>query len=151
MTIKQTISGLPSTTGVKICFQAKGAPKPTFLPVCRTPKVAPCVLSVTKLPFDKVRATFLSPAKDPRWRIGAAGTVVTAISPLTGARGSSVTITGTRPQPGHLGRDRRREGAPQGRRLQPLGCDRPPNAVSGYVSMTADSGTVTTTVKFTVT
>ncbi len=152
VTIKQTISGLPSTTGVKICFQAKGAPKPTFLPVCRTPKVAPCVLSVTKLPFDKVRATFLSPAKDPKWRIGAAGTVVTAISPLTGARGSSVTITGidlNQVTSVEIGGAKALPKA--GSTSTKLVVTVPRNAVSGYVSLTADSGTVTNTVKFKVT
>ena len=152
VTVHQTISGLPSTSGVKICFQAKGAPKPAFLPTCGTKKVAPCVLSLTKLAGNKVKATFLSPAKDPKWWIGAAGTVVTAISPLSGARGSLVTIKGinlNQVASVEIGGAKAlpRTGSTSIKMVVTV----PRNAVSGYVSLSADSGTVTNTIRFKVT
>ncbi len=94
LTVTQTIGGLPSVSGVKVCFQKKGATTTSFLPDCGSPKVAPCLLSLSET-SGKVTARFLTPAEDPKWRVGAAAVTVTSVVPLSGARGSHVTLTGT--------------------------------------------------------
>ncbi len=95
LTVTQTLSNQLSTAGVKVCFQAKGSPSPKALTACGTKKIAPCLLSLTKVAGNKVTAKFLSPAKDPKWRVGGALVTVTSFSPTSAARKATVTITGT--------------------------------------------------------
>ena len=95
VTVSQTMTNQPTTSGVKVCFQAKGAPTPVVIATCGTPKKAPCLLSLTEAAGNKVTAKFLSPAKDPKWRVGGNKATVTSFSPTSVARRATLTVVGT--------------------------------------------------------
>jgi len=151
VTVSQILSNQPTTTGVQVCFLPKGATTPSFLTACHIPKVAPCLISLTKLSLNRVKATFLSPAKDPKWRVGAAYVVLKSFSPTTGTRlVTSVSITGTNLTPvtsviigGAVAK------------IKSITATKivvtvPQNARTGLITLSGSTGSVTSLTKFTV-
>jgi hypothetical protein len=94
VTVTDIVAGLPTTTGVKVCFEATGAPSAAFLPTCAAGSpTPPCVQSLVES-GGSVDATFLVPANDPRFWTGTASVTVKKFSPTRGAPGTPVTIKG---------------------------------------------------------
>ena len=151
VTVSQILGNQPSTTGVKVCFLAKGATTPSFLTACHTPKVAPCLLSLVKLPFNHVKATFLAPAKDPKWRVGGAYVVFHSFSPTSGTRlVTSVTITGTNLTPVTavtLGGAVAKITSVSGTKIV---VTVPQNARTGLITLSGSTGSDVSAAKFTV-
>ncbi len=93
LTVTDTVAGEPSTKGVKVCFEVNGSSTNRFLGDCAATPVPPCLESL-KESGDSVVATFLSPANDPRFWTGGPTMVVKKFSPTQGAPGTKVTIKG---------------------------------------------------------
>ena len=154
LTVVENVGDQPTPKGVKVCFEKTGSTAATFLPPCRSgaKKAMACVKSTAALPGGGVVTTFLVPANDPRFWTGYAGTVrVKSFSPTSGAPGASVTIKGkgfTQVGAAVIG------GATatiQSATAAKLVLIVPTTAVTGSISLTAASGTVTSSEPFTVT
>lgn len=94
VTVTETVTGEPTATGVEVCFEATGSSTNTFLPTCPsgTP-TPPCVESLLES-SGSVVVTFLVPANDPRFWVGAASVSMNKFSPTRAAPGARVTIKG---------------------------------------------------------
>jgi hypothetical protein len=94
VTVTDTVSGVPSTKGVKVCFEANGSLTNSFLGACASPTpVPPCLKSLIESGGNVV-ATFLSPANDPRFWTGGATVVLKKFSPTEASPGTTVTVKG---------------------------------------------------------
>ncbi len=97
LAITQVVHGLPSTAGVKVCYQPKLTTPPVFLKLCGPRKIAPCLISLVEQ-NDTVTVKFLTPAKDPKWRVGTASLPVQLrhpVHPGLGDPGVQRTIKGS--------------------------------------------------------
>lgn len=150
LTVTQVVHGLPSTAGVKVCYQTKVGSRSVFLKRCGTQKIAPCLVSRVEN-NGSVTVTFLAPAKDPKWRIGAAYVLFNSFSPTSGARLSKVTIKGTNLTPvthviiGGATATITSHSATQ------IVARVPQNAQTGLITLTGDSGSIASTTVFKVT
>ena len=97
ISVTDTVKGLPSVTGVQVCYQPVGGspPPPKTLPHCKHngPK-EPCLQSETESKGSVVAKVLLLPG-DPRFHVGPEPSVVTSFSPASAAPGKKVTIKGT--------------------------------------------------------
>ncbi len=151
VTVSQTLGNQPTTAGVKVCFLAKGAATPSFLTACHTPKVAPCLLSLVKQPYNHVKATFLAPAKDPKWRVGGAYVVFHSFSPTTGTRlVTSVSITGTNLTPVTAVTIGGAVAKITSVTATKIVVTVPQNARTGLITLSGSTGSVVSVAKFTV-
>ncbi|HTZ08928.1 MAG TPA: IPT/TIG domain-containing protein [Acidimicrobiales bacterium] len=100
VTVTDTVSGLPSTKGVKVCYEPVGSspPPPVFLKKCHGKKFkGACIesLSVTGTGSSATMVvTLLVPAGDPRYHVGGELPEVTSFSPATPKPGKKLTIKG---------------------------------------------------------
>jgi hypothetical protein len=93
LTVTETVADEPTTAGVKVCYAPGSDTTGTFLRHCHPSMHAPCLESLVES-SGSVVATFLTPPTDPRFWTGEAATDLKKFAPLTGAAGSTVTITG---------------------------------------------------------
>jgi DNA-binding beta-propeller fold protein YncE len=94
--VKETITGLATTTGVKVCYQPGGVspPAPKYLPKCKK-HPAPCVKSAQVTGPGTVVATLEVPPGDPRYWVDTGVLGLSTFTPLLGKAGVVVTIKGT--------------------------------------------------------
>jgi hypothetical protein len=150
LTATETVGNEPSTTGVKICYEATGASTGTFLRPCKKRVVAPCLVSLVEQ-GGSVVATFIVPANDPRFWAGGAPVDLKSFSPTKGGPGTMVTIKGknlTGVGSVVMGGVKATIETVSSTTLVVVV---PTGAVTGLVSVTAASGTATSLVPFTVT
>jgi hypothetical protein len=93
VTVTDTVSGVPSKKGVKVCFEVNGSMTSSFLGACAPTPVPPCLQSLTES-AGSVVATFLSPADDPRFWTGGATVALKKFSPTKASPGTVVTVKG---------------------------------------------------------
>jgi hypothetical protein len=153
LTITETVGHEPSTTGLIVCFAAGSKSKGTALRPCKASMKAPCVESLDENPGDDVVATVLSPANDPRFWTGGAAVDVTSFSPTKGVPGATVTIKGK-----NLGQvyavvlgGAQATIDPTTSTSTKLVVTVPAGAVTGSITVAANSGEVVSTKLFTVT
>jgi hypothetical protein len=93
---KETITGLATTKGVKVCYQPGGAspPAPKYLPSCKK-HPAPCVKSTQVTSPSSVVATLEVPPGDPRYWVDTGILGLSTFTPLSAAPGATVTIKGS--------------------------------------------------------
>jgi hypothetical protein len=148
----ETVGNEPTKKGVKVCYAASSmASSGSFLSKCHASHpVAPCTQSLVETDGSVV-VTLLVPATDPRFWSGNGTCGLTSFSPTHGAPGKKITIKGT---------DLTQVtavviGGAQARILsrsaKKLTVDVPQGAVSGDITVTADSGDAVSTAPFTVT
>jgi hypothetical protein len=153
LTVTEVVGGQPTAKGVRVCFEKSGSTEASFLPRCHTGsmKEAACIQSAVEQPGGGVVTTFLVPATDPRFWTGYAGTVqVKSFSPRSGGPGVSVTIKGkglTQVEAAVIGGATATIQSATSRKLVLIV---PTTAVTGTISLTAASGTVTSAKSFTV-
>ena len=155
LTVAEDVGGQPTAKGVKVCFEKSGSTQATFLPRCHTgsKQEVACVQSSVERPGGGgAVTTFLVPANDPRFWTGYAGTVqAKSFSPTSGAPGASVTIKGkslTQVEAGVIGGATATIKSASSSKLVLVV---PSTAVTGTISLTTASGTVTSSKTFTVT
>ena len=153
LTVTETVGHEPSTTGIIVCFAAGTKTVGTPLRPCKASMKAPCLQSLVGNASGDAIATFLSPAGDPRFWTGGAAAVVTSFSPTKGAPGATVTIKGKNLSDVYavvLG------GAqatvdPAKSTATKLVVSVPGKAVTGSITVTANSGDAVSPKLFTVT
>jgi hypothetical protein len=153
LTVHETLANEPTAAGVKVCYAAGTATTGSFLPKCKSSpaKSAPCVASLVES-AGSLDATFAVPANDPRFWTGAASVDLKAFSPTKGPPGTTVTITGTNlTEVTHVVIGGAVAPIKPGSSATKLQVTVPANAVTGIITVTADSGTATSTNPFTVT
>jgi hypothetical protein len=153
VTVTETVGNEPSTNGVKVCFEKSGGTRGAFLKSCKTETgPAPCVVSLSENGQNTgVVATLLVPSNDPRFWTGGAKVVLKGFSPTTGAPGTKVTIKGknlTGVVAVVMGGATATVQSPSKSKLV---VTVPTGAISGAVTVTAASGSVTSIKTFTVT
>jgi hypothetical protein len=152
VTATVTVGQEPKKKGVKVCYGASSdATTGTFLGHCSSHTAhPPCIESLVDHD-DTVVATLLVPAVDPRFWAGTGALDLTSFSPTHGAPGKKVTIKG---------KDLSQVtgvviGGAQARILSrsasKVVATVPQGAVTGPISVTADSGVVLSELPFTVT
>jgi hypothetical protein len=96
LTVTETVGGVPSTTGVGVCFEGEGSMTANLLTQCaQGDPTPPCLESIVESsPSGSVTATFLSPSTDPRFWTGEPTAVLKKFTPTRGAPGKRVTIKG---------------------------------------------------------
>jgi hypothetical protein len=151
VTVTDKVTGLPSTAGVKVCFETTGSPSASFLPSCPAGSpTPPCVQSLTEA-SGSVDATFLVPANDPRFWTGTASVTLKRFSPPKAAPGALVTIKGknlTQVAAVVIGGVQATiHSASSGRLVVVV----PTTAVTGSITLVANSGDVVAKAPFTVT
>jgi hypothetical protein len=150
VTVTDTVGGEPSTRGVKVCFQAAGSSTNHLLRRCQPSNpVAPCLQSLAE-GGGAVVATFLSPANDPRFWSGTAPAVVHSVTPASGAPGTRVTIKGKNLSQVSAVVIGGAAAAVSAAHATKLVFTVPAQAVTGSITLVADSGDVVATVPFTV-
>ncbi len=151
VTVTDTVTGLPTTAGVKVCFESTGSATASFLPTCPAEApTPPCVQSLVEA-SGSVDATFLVPANDPRFWTGTASVTLKRFSPTKAAPGALVTIKGknlTQVAAVVIGGVQATIHAAGNGRLVVVV---PTNAVTGSISLVANSGDVVAKAPFTVT
>ncbi len=152
VSVTDTVGNEPSTKGVKVCYSASSvATSGSFLARCPTHHaVAPCIVSLHEN-LGSVVATLLVPATDPRFWTGTGNLDLTSFSPTQGAPGKKLTIKGadlTQVTAVVIG----------GAQANILKLSKskvtvkvPQGAVSGTITVTADSGDAISAIPFTVT
>jgi len=150
VTVTDTVTNEPSTTGVQVCFEATGSATNSFLGPCPSgPPTPPCVQTLLEQ-SGSVVAIFLVPANDPRFWVGAASMAVKKITPLTGVPGTRVTVKGSNLAQvdsvviGGVTADIR------SRTNGKLKVTVPTTAVTGSITLVANSGDVVSTAPFVV-
>jgi len=95
LTVTNTLDGLHTTKGVKVCYQPvePSPPAPKFLAKCKHPAVLPCLKSMSVKHGDVVVVFVVAPG-DPRFHTGGPEPLVTKVSPASALPGAQVTITG---------------------------------------------------------
>ena len=150
LTVTEIVGNEPNTTGVKVCYEATGASTATFLRPCKKRMVAPCQESLVEQ-GGRVVATFVVPANDPRFWAGGAPVDLKSFSPTKGGPGTMVTIKGKNlTGVGNVvmgGVKAAIETVSPNQLVVVV----PTGAATGFVSVTAASGTATSLVPFTVT
>jgi hypothetical protein len=152
VTATETVGNEPTKKGVKVCYAASSmASSGSFLSKCHGMRpVAPCKESLVESDGSVV-VTLLVPATDPRFWSGDGTLDLTSFSPTHGAPGKKITIKGT---------DLTQVsavviGGAQARILSrsstKVSVDVPQGAVTGDITVTADSGDAVSTVAFRVT
>jgi hypothetical protein len=151
VTVTETIGDLPSTKGVKVCYAPLSAPTGTFLSKCHHHVVAPCLQSLKELyGHAGVVATFLVNANDPSFWTGTAPLEVTGFNPTHGGPGSTVTIKGS-DLTGAVGVSMGGATAHISKETaKKLEVTVPQSAITGLITVTAASGSVTSPSAFTV-
>ena len=151
LTVTDTVAGEPSTKGVKVCFHGQRSPPNGVLAKCHPTPSPPCLESLKEMDGSVV-ATFLSPANDPRFWTGGPTVVLKTFSPTEGAVGTTVTIKG-KDLTGVTSVVIGGVAAPFQRRAtsSKLVVIVPAGAVTGKLTVTANSGDVISSVPFTVT
>ena len=147
LTVKLSEGGVPSVVGAKICYQSTGSP--ITLATCGTPKMAPCVKSLTDS-NGKAVAKVLVPAGDPRMKLVTPEATLTSFTPLKGNPGSPVLITGTNLEQITTVVIGGATAPILQQTATTLNVDVPQTAVKGLITLDADSGDVTSTAKFKV-
>jgi hypothetical protein len=96
LTVVDVLGEMPSTHGVKICFQPLGAtpPPPSFLKKCTHKVGAPCFDSLVEV-AGSVVATMQLPPNDPRFWAAGALPVAKKLVPSSGAVGATVSVKGS--------------------------------------------------------
>jgi hypothetical protein len=139
--------------GVKICYQpaTATAPAPVLLAKCAAQHpTPPCFSSVTET-AGAATAVFSVPPGDPRFWVGVATMTLKKFTPKSGAPGKSVTIKGT-----NLGQVTGVTFGGTAASITSLAPTKlvvtvPGGALTGAVRVTGASGTLTSSVPFTVT
>ncbi len=152
VTVTETVANEPSKKRVKVCYEATGATMGSFLRPCRVHNPPPCLSSLVE-EHGSVVTTFQIPATDPRFWAGTGADDLTSFSPTSGAPGRKVTIKGkglTQVSAVVIG------GAQARIRILSKSASRvtvavPQGAITGLISVTADSGVVVSAIPFTVT
>ncbi len=148
-TVTDTVGGEPSKKGLKVCYGATDSATGSFLKKCH-PHPAPCLESLVDHD-DTAVATLDVPATDPRFWTGTGTLDLTSFSPTEGPPQTKVTIKGkdlTEVDAVVIG------GAQAdilSRSKSKVVVRVPAGAVTGKVTVTADSGDVVSSVPFTVT
>jgi hypothetical protein len=151
VTATVTVGQEPSKKGVKVCYGASSeATSGTFLRNCshHAPH-APCITSLVDTD-DTVTATLLVPATDPRFWTGTGALDLTSFAPTQGGPGKKVTIKGkdlTQVTAVVIGGA---EARILSRSASKVVVTVPQGAVTGSISVTADSGVVVSALPFTV-
>jgi hypothetical protein len=151
VTAKVTVGQEPSKKGVKVCYGASSeATSGTFLRNCshHAPH-APCLDSLVD-DHGTVTATLLVPATDPRFWTGTGALGLTSFAPTAGGPGKKVTIKGkdlTQVTAVVIGGA---EARILSRSASKVVVTVPQGAVTGSISVTADSGVVVSALPFTV-
>ena len=150
VTATETVGNEPTKKGVKVCYAASSmATSGSFLSKCHATPVAPCTKSLVE-DDGSVVVTLLVPATDPRFWSGNGTCGLTSFSPTHGTPGKKITIKG---------KDLAQVtavviGGAQARILsesaKKVTVDVPQGAVTGDITVTADSGDAVSTVAFTV-
>jgi hypothetical protein len=149
--VSETVARAPSTKGVKVCYGATTtATTGTFLPNCakKKPK-APCIGSL-KEQAGSVVAQFDVPASDPRFWTGTGPADLTKFSPTHAAPGGKITLKGknlTQITAVVIGGAQARILSQSSSKVVVIV---PQGASTGLITVTADSGVVTSTQTFTV-
>lgn len=152
LTVTETVGHEPSTKGVKVCYGATTtATSGSFLRPCAKHRpVAPCIGSL-KEQTGSVVATLDVPASDPRFWTGSGPAGLTSFSPTHGAPGKKLTIKGknlTQITAVVVGGAQARILSQSSSKVEVAV---PQGASTGLITVTADSGAVTSAVPFTVT
>ncbi len=153
LTITQVVHGLPSTAGVKVCYQPKLTTPPVFLKLCGPRKIAPCLISLVEQ-NDAVTVKFLTPAKDPKWRVGTAYVLfnsATPFTPVSGIRGSKVTIKGSNLTPVTHVIFGGATATISSHTATQIVAVVPQNAQTGLITLTGNTGSVASPTQFKVT
>jgi IPT/TIG domain len=151
VTATETVANEPTKKGVKVCYAASSiATSGSFLSKCHgISPVAPCTKSLVE-DDGSVVVTLLVPATDPRFWSGNGTLDLTSFSPTHGAPGKKITVKG---------KDLSQVtavviGGAQAKILSEsstkVSVDVPQGAVTGDITVTADSGDAVSTVPFTV-
>jgi hypothetical protein len=151
VTVTDTVGGEPSTKGIKVCFEAAGSSTNHLLRRCHVSNPAPpCLQSLTES-GSSVAATFLSPANDPRFWTGGAPVDLRSVTPSSGPPRTTVTIKGKNLN--HVASVVIGGAATQISAEHPtkLVVSVPATAVTGSLTLVANSGDVIGSVPFTVT
>jgi hypothetical protein len=149
VTVTDTVGNEPSKTGVKVCYGATGAVTGSFLKTC-SHHAAPCIESLAKQGGGVV-ATLSVPAVDPRFWTGTGTLDLTSFSPTHGPPQKKVTIKGknlTAVTAVVIGGAQARIVSTSSTKVV---VEVPQGAVTGDITVTADSGQVVSAVPFTVT
>ncbi len=150
LTITQVVHGLPSTAGVKVCYQPKLTVPPVFLKLCGPRKIAPCLVSLVEKD-GSVTVTFLAPAKDPKWRVGTAYVLLNSFSPASGLRGSKITIKGSNLTPVTHVIFGGATAVINSHTATQIVATVPQNAQTGLITLTGNTGSVASMTAFKVT
>jgi hypothetical protein len=149
--VTEKVGDVPSAKGVKVCFEKSGAPKAAFLHPCHTgTNTVACVVSVTSQYGGGVVATFMVPANDPRFWTGGAQVSLKTFSPTKGAPGATVTIKGKNLSQVVAVVMGGAQAAIKSATSSKLVVTVPSSAVTGIITVTAASGSVTSSTPFTV-
>jgi photosystem II stability/assembly factor-like uncharacterized protein len=152
VSVTDTVANEPSKKGVKVCYSASSeATSGSFLGRCPAHHAAaPCVESLVEN-TGKILATLLVPATDPRFWTGSGNLDLTGFSPTHGPPGKKVTIKGS-------GLTQVSAVVIGGAQAQILSRSStkvtvkvPQGAVTGTITVTADSGDAVSALPFTVT
>jgi hypothetical protein len=150
LTVTETVDNEPSTAGVQVCYEGPGATTAQFLPACKKKKTSACLQSLAEH-TGGVLATFLVPANDPRFWTGGAPLAVKSFTPAKGVPGTNVTIKGknlTGAVSVVIGGTKAIIKSASSTKLV---VTVPQGALTGIISITSASGTVTTAQPFSVT
>ncbi len=147
--VTDTVGNEPSTKGVKVCYGATDAVTGSFLKTCAH-HPAPCIKSLVEHDGGVV-ATLSVPAVDPRFWTGTGALDLTSFSPTHGPPLKKVTIKGknlTAVTAVVIGGAQARIISASSTKVV---VEVPQGAVTGDITVTADSGQVVSAVPFTVT
>jgi hypothetical protein len=152
LTVTENVGGEPSTSGLKTCFEAAGSSTATILKACKHGKKfrAPCQQSLTES-AGTATATLAVPANDPRFWVGGSPINLKSFSPTKGKVGSTVTLKGlnlTEVTSVVMGGVRATVKSSNAAKVVVIV---PEKAVTGYITVTADSGSAVSALPFTVT
>jgi hypothetical protein len=151
VSVTDTVANEPSKKGVKVCYGASSETNSgSFLGRCSSHHSAPCIQSLVDH-LGKVLATLLVPATDPRFWTGTGNLNLTSFSPTHGPPGKKVTIKGTSLTQVSAVVIGGAQAQILSRSSSKVTVKVPQGAVTGTITVTADSGDAVSAIAFTVT
>ncbi|HXQ90786.1 MAG TPA: choice-of-anchor Q domain-containing protein [Acidimicrobiales bacterium] len=152
LTITDTVKQLPSTLGVRVCYQEVVATPPpaVLLGRCAHRPVAPCIKGLREV-RGAVAATLVVPPGDPRFHVGGSEPTVRSFSPVSAGPGKTVTISGTNLSEVTQVTFGNASSAILSRSLSTLKVRVPTKATSGPIRVVSSAGAALSTRSFTVT